>query len=206
MATELNDTKRIILAAAAARTDLRVLPIPETIKENAATVEKLLKQMVGAGLLAEVAASADDAVWRKSEEEGKIALVITDNGLAAIGIQTAAASPPPQARTRGKVQKAGAKPAKVVKRTTKPAKAALGASSRGRGTKQDKLIALLRRANGASIAEMMKLTRWQAHSLRGVMSGALKKKLGLEIIPEKNEKTGERRYHVAALRPGREGA
>ena len=53
---------------------------------------------------------------------------------------------------------------------------------------------------------MMKVTGWQAHSIRGVMSGALKKKLGLEIISEKSEKTGERRYHIAALRPDRKGA
>jgi hypothetical protein len=201
VATELNDTKRIILATAAARTDLRVLPIPETIKVSAATVEKSLKQMVDAGLLAEIAASAGEAMWRKADEDGKIALIITDNGLAAIGIETNAPSPAPRARTRGKARKAGAKSAKVVKRPTKPAKVAPRASSRTRGTKQNTLIAFLRRANGASIAEMMKATGWQAHSLRGVMSGSLKKKLGLDIISEKNEKTGERRYHIAALRP-----
>lgn len=206
MAAELNDTKRTILVAAGARTDLRVLPIPETIKVNTTSVEKSLKQMVSAGLLAEIAALAGDVVWQDSEKGGKIALVVTPNGLASVGIEPNPTSSLSQARTRGKAQKARTTPAAVVKSATQPAKASSGASSRAGRTQQDKLIALLRQPKGASIAEMMKATGWQAHSLRGVMSATLKKRLGLPIISEKNEKTGERRYRIAAPRTSRKGA
>jgi hypothetical protein len=69
---------------------------------------------------------------------------------------------------------------------------------RGRtGSKQAKIAELLRRPSGASIAEMMKAIGWRAHSVRGVISGSLKKKLGLVIVSEKS-KTGERRYRIAA--------
>jgi hypothetical protein len=54
-------------------------------------------------------------------------------------------------------------------------------------TKQAKLIALLRRPGGATIADLAKATRWQNHTVRGVLSGALKKKLGLTITSEKPE-------------------
>ena len=56
------------------------------------------------------------------------------------------------------------------------------------------MIALLRRTDGALIAELTATTGWQAHSVRGAISGALKKKLGLTVISEKTE--GGRRYRI----------
>ena len=58
------------------------------------------------------------------------------------------------------------------------------------GTKQEALIALLRRPEGASIAEIMEAANWQAHSVRGFISGSLKKSLGLEVTSEKVETRG----------------
>ena len=54
------------------------------------------------------------------------------------------------------------------------------------------LVELLRRADGASIADMMAATGWQAHSVRGAMSGSIKKALGLEIV---STKTDDRRVY-----------
>ncbi len=54
-------------------------------------------------------------------------------------------------------------------------------------TKQAKLIAMLRRPGGATIADLAKATGWQRHTVRGVISGALKKKLGLTVRTEKAE-------------------
>ncbi|MCK0127513.1 DUF3489 domain-containing protein [Erythrobacter sp. F6033] len=60
-------------------------------------------------------------------------------------------------------------------------------------SKLDSLQKLLLRANGATIAEMMKATGWQQHSVRGAMAGALKKR-GLTITSEKVD--GVRRYRA----------
>ncbi|WP_425300352.1 DUF3489 domain-containing protein [Pukyongiella litopenaei] len=54
---------------------------------------------------------------------------------------------------------------------------------------------MLRAEGGATIAEVVAATGWQAHTVRGAMSGALKKKLGLTITSEKVEGRG-RVYHV----------
>ncbi len=50
------------------------------------------------------------------------------------------------------------------------------------GTKLASLISLLSRKDGATIADLMKATGWQAHSFRGAISGNLNKKLGLGVI------------------------
>ena len=73
-------------------------------------------------------------------------------------------------------------------RTTSPARP---------GTKLASLITLLSRKEGATIADLMKATGWQAHSVRGTISGNLKKKLGLGVISEKVEGRG-RVYRVAS--------
>ncbi len=52
------------------------------------------------------------------------------------------------------------------------------------------LVALLGRAEGATVAEMAASTGWQAHTARGVMSGALVKKFGLRVESEKVEGRG----------------
>ena len=65
-----------------------------------------------------------------------------------------------------------------------------------RQTKITTLIAMLRREGGATIDEMAEAISWQVHSLRGALSGILKKKLGLEVISEKVENRG-RVYHLA---------
>ncbi|HWA18311.1 MAG TPA: DUF3489 domain-containing protein [Devosia sp.] len=67
-------------------------------------------------------------------------------------------------------------------------------------TKQSAVLALLRRPQGASVEEIIALTDWQPHSVRGFFAGALKRRLGLDVISDKDAKTGERRYHVAALK------
>ena len=64
-------------------------------------------------------------------------------------------------------------------------------------TKTEKALALLRRPKGVTVTELGKATGWQKHSVRGFMSGTLKKRKGLEIVSEKDEK-GVRRYRIAA--------
>ena len=56
------------------------------------------------------------------------------------------------------------------------------------------LAALVDRPEGASLAEMMAATGWQAHSVRGAISGALRKASGLEVVSAVQD--GERRYRI----------
>jgi hypothetical protein len=56
-----------------------------------------------------------------------------------------------------------------------------------RPSKQDEVIAMLRRAEGATVDEV-RATEWQRHTVRGVFSGTLKKKLGLTLASAKEER------------------
>jgi hypothetical protein len=64
-------------------------------------------------------------------------------------------------------------------------------------TKLAQLEALLRRPDGATVDQISRSLEWQTHSVRGAMSGALKKKQGLTITSEKTH-DGRRIYRIAA--------
>jgi hypothetical protein len=64
-------------------------------------------------------------------------------------------------------------------------------------SKQQQIILLLKRGKGASLTEIGKATDWQEHSIRGFISGTLKKKLALTVESEK-DRTGVRRYKIVA--------
>ena len=58
------------------------------------------------------------------------------------------------------------------------------------------VVTMLREPKGKSIDDLMKATGWQAHSVRGAISGAIKKKLGLTVTSEKAN--GVRVYRISA--------
>ena len=65
-----------------------------------------------------------------------------------------------------------------------------------RPSKQDEVIAMLRRPEGATVDEVVRATGWQRHTVRGIFSGTLKKKLGLSLASVKEERG--RVYRIAA--------
>jgi hypothetical protein len=87
-----------------------------------------------------------------------------------------------------------AKNASPAKKTPKAAKETDVARD---GSKAAKILELLKRPEGATLAALMKATEWQAHSVRGFLSGSLRKKLGLTVTSAKGE-DGERTYSVKA--------
>jgi hypothetical protein len=100
----------------------------------------------------------------------------------------------------------GAKQAQKPRGTRKATKAARrGATSEKtdtsarHGTKQALLIDLLKRKNGATLADLVTATGWQKHSVRGAISGTLKKKLGLAVTSAVVEARG-RVYRISGGR------
>ena len=65
----------------------------------------------------------------------------------------------------------------------------------GRKTKKQTCIEMLMRPKGASLAELQKFTGWQAHSVRGFLSGTVKKMPGITLVTETND-SGGRRYRI----------
>ena len=63
-------------------------------------------------------------------------------------------------------------------------------------TKQAQIIAMLQRPEGATISQIVEVTGWQPHTVRGTFAGAFKKKLGLTIVSDKPQ-GGERVYRIA---------
>ena len=96
------------------------------------------------------------------------------------------------------------RPARKAASAKKPAPARLG--KRGvkaapapepTGSKQSQLISLLSNPAGATIKQMTALTGWQPHSVRGVISGALRKRLKLAVTCTRGD-DGVRVYRIGA--------
>ncbi|WP_296645000.1 DUF3489 domain-containing protein [Roseinatronobacter sp.] len=157
---KLTDTQTIVLSRAATRPGHLAMPLPEGL--HGAAAKMAVNRMITNGWLEEVDADTrkGERLWRETGDGHGTTLVATEAGLAAIGIAPVVAS-----------------------NTPKPV--AIRA-----GTKQAQIIALLQRPEGASIAEIVEATGWLAHSARGLISGGLKKKLGLQITSEKIEGRG----------------
>ena len=118
-------------------------------------------------LIEEIAAADPDTVWRH-DDAGPLTLRATPLAHSALGIgNTDGDLPAPQQPQQD-----------------------LTPPNQRKGTKQEALIAMLRAERGATIAEIVVALDWQPHSVRGLMSGVLKKKLGLTITSEKIEDRG----------------
>jgi hypothetical protein len=202
---KLTDAQLVILSTAAQRDGGAALPAPKSLKLQGGAVNHVLKSLLKKGLLAEQPAAHDAAAWRKNKDDQRLTLVITDAGRAAIGLAAEEQSelPPASITPRGSKRSAGRRPtASESKGAPKPkskAKRTASPAALRPGTKQALLIDLLRRKEGATIAEVVKATGWQPHSVRGAISGALKKKLGLAVASDKVEDRG-RVYRIGAKR------
>ena len=88
-----------------------------------------------------------------------------------------------------------AKPGKAPQKTTKSTRAKFDQGAARSGSKTAIVLELMRRKEGATLAEIAKATDWQNHSIRGFVSGQVIKKLGLKVESTKNE-AGQRTYRI----------
>lgn len=169
---KLTDTQTIILSAGAQRRDNLAMPLPKGL--HGAAAKKVVTMMIGRGWLEEVDANIrkGEPLWRETGDGHGTTLVVTDAGLLAIGIEPAVVKTMAAIRTHAAQPPAPKPPTPRI------------------GTKQAQIITLLQRPEGATIAEIVVATGWQAHSARGMISGALKKKLGLPVTSEKVDGRG----------------
>ncbi len=176
---KLTDTQLVILSTAAERDGGAVLPLPKSLKTGKAAATRTVKSLINRGLISEQPAARDDEVWREAEDGGRLKLVLTDAGLAAIGVDTDEGTEAPLATATAQPKKHKTRTRRSV--TGRQTKTEAAPACVRPGTKQALLIDLLRRKDGATIGEIVDATGWQPHSVRGAISGTLKKKLGLTV-------------------------
>ncbi|MBF0560998.1 MAG: DUF3489 domain-containing protein [Alphaproteobacteria bacterium] len=168
MDIQLSASQRAILETAAGRPNGAIYPLRPKLKGIAA--ERLLTVLFTNHLAV--------------QPEGAEGPRITETGLRAIGAPVP--EPAPTVATEPPAPPAMpvvAEPAPVA--PTKPE------------TKQGKLVDMLRRPEGATTEQLMVATGWQRHTVRGAISGTLRKKLGLTIVTSRPEGGGTI-YRIAA--------
>ncbi len=169
---KLTDTQSLILSRASQRDDRIALPLPGRLRGAAA--KKVVVPLIKRGLLAEIDADPRKrgALWRQRQDGTFATLAITDAGLDTIGIEIDPRRPEPV------FDPAPERPAQR------------------KGTKQAMLIEMLRTKDGATLDEITSATGWLKHTARGVISGQLKKRLGLNVVTEADPRRG-RVYRIA---------
>ena len=150
---KLTNVQTHILTRASRHATGIALPLPNRLKGAAAktSVSPLLKR----GLLSEAPTDPRkcEALWDQNADGTFTTLVITDAGLAAIGVEVRAPDPAPAAKPK-----------------------------RRNSTKQSMLIDMLKKPEGATLDEITAAIGWEKHSVRGAISGQLKKRLGLTVL------------------------
>jgi hypothetical protein len=205
--TKLTDTQLIVLSSAAKHDD-GLATRPANL--NAAAAMKVASSLIGKGLVREIRAKADAPVWHENDD-GRFALKITKAGREAIGVgdeeahDAAAESAPAQPRSK----KSGSKPtgkkdphkacATPRKRPEDTLASDVGSSPTDvrAGSKQAKIVELMKRAKGATLDELVEATDWLPHTTRAALTGLRKRGLTVERVKD------EGRGSVYRIKPDR---
>ena len=166
----LSDLQLILLSTAAARDDGNLLPLAKSIAATpAARLMKEMAALLKRALVAEIDPVERQAIWREDGER-RIGLVITD-------------------AARGLID---GKPSAATQEVPSPV--AEAPASQQRSTKAAEVLALLRRDQGATLAELIAATSWLPHTTRAALTGLRKKGHAIE----RSKRGDETCYRVAA--------
>jgi uncharacterized protein DUF3489 len=203
MSTKLTDTQLVLLGAAAQRKG-RCLVAPPTLK--GAIARKVASKLISLGFMKEVKAKASDPIWRRDEKSGaSYALKLTAAGAKAIAVDDAA-----EPKDAGEASAAlgnhdeAAILSKLDAKDARPAEAMEpgpgGPSAPRSGSKLARVIALLERDHGATIAELIAATGWLAHTTRAALTGLRKR--GYAVAIDRSEDKRGSFYRIPAGETG----
>ena len=174
----LNPTQTAVLTHAIDHTQGKIEWFPDTIKGGA-------RKKVIEGLFTRAMIIGNNGDW-----------IVTDAAYEALGRTcpdrngTTETATPADKNAAKSVRKAKAAP-----KTEASGEGEQTAPRTRENSKQAQVVAMLKRPEGATIAQICEATGWQAHTVRGTFAGAFKKKLGLNITSDKAE-GGERIYRI----------
>ena len=188
---KLTDTQLVILSGAARRQDGAVLPLPKSLKIKGGAVTKTLDGLRKKGLLNEKPAVRNATAWREGEDGRRMMLVITDAGLQVIGVEvdrkTSKQSPSTKARPSQRSRRAERKPSGAKPKGGTPPPAVRP------GTKQARMIDLLKRKKGATIEAIVETLGWLPHTVRAALTRLRQQGFRIERVRE----DGVSRYRIA---------
>ena len=171
MSVQLTPAQHAILAHAIHNADGKIVWFPDNIKGGA-------RKKVLDGLRNRALITPDGAIWRVAAE-----------GYDALGMKRPA-SPQPTPTFEAELDKIITSAEAKWKKEAQP--------HTRENSKQAQVIAMLKRPEGATIAQICEATGWQAHTVRGTFAGAFKKKLGI-VITSSKAMGGERVYRAIDL-------
>jgi Protein of unknown function (DUF3489) len=187
MSTKLTETQLVILSAAAQRDD-RCLTAPKGLK--GASAQKVTSKLIAAGLVKEIKAKPGMAVWRRDEAEGQsFALKLTAAGMKSIAVEDEGDAP-----VATTVHSEPPMLAEGANSHTERSPAISKAPPR-EGTKMARVVGLLQRADGATLAELIAATDWLPHTTRAALTGLRKR--GYPVTLDRSDKELGSTYFIS---------
>ena len=164
--TRLTDLQSLLLSAASRHDAGSLIPVPDSVASKQGAVQKALSQLLKRGLVTESSPPPAGAEWR-TDGQRRFGLILTGQGLAAIGVT----STRKEAQVDELPSSARGPAAPVLSEAAIEEDARRGLAP----TKSATVIALMRRKQGATLAELVEATGWLPHTTRAALTGLRKK-------------------------------